>query len=75
MNLDRLLISTSGITGNIYIGTSRDGGITFSEKRDMTQQVINAVMAHMHITGEGYECQAGELIFKAKEAEQDEANG
>ncbi|WP_072728324.1 hypothetical protein [Paenibacillus sp. NAIST15-1] len=72
MNLDNLIISTSPLTGQIYAGYSKDNGKSFSHKVDVTQQVISAMCAHMYITGIEYECQAGELIFKPKESEQNE---
>ena len=67
MSLENIVIATSPLSGRIYAGYSRDGGRTMYKKVEVTQQVVNAMSAHMHITGEEYECQAGELIFKARE--------
>lgn len=65
MSLDNIVIATSPLTGRIFAGYSKDGGRTMYKKVEVTKQVINAVSAHMHITGEEYECEAGELIFKS----------
>ncbi|GGH46076.1 hypothetical protein GCM10008014_08500 [Paenibacillus silvae] len=66
MKLNKLIISTSPITGSIFAGYSNDGGKTYSTKVEVTKQVVDAVCAHMDITGEEYVCAAGELIFKSK---------
>lgn len=58
-------ILCSGITGKIYAAQVDTRG-HIKDKVDVTQQVINAVMQHMDVTKEEYECQAGELIFKPK---------
>jgi len=66
-------ILCSGITGKIYVAQLGPKG-SVKAKLDVTQQVINAVMQHMHVTKEEYECRAGELIFKPKESKKDEAS-
>ncbi|MDN4069957.1 hypothetical protein QYF50_18810 [Paenibacillus vini] len=71
MNLEKLIISTSPITGAIYAGLSDDGGKTFSRKIDVTKQTVNAVMMHMDLTRKDYECAAGELNFKPREVSHD----
>lgn len=63
MNLDSLQIVASPLSGVIYAGYSRDGGKSFYKKVDVTQQVVNAVSMHMHLTGKVYECISGELVF------------
>jgi hypothetical protein len=65
MRLNKLIISTSPITGAIYAGYSNDGGKTFSTKIEVTKQVVDAVSMHMDLTEKQYECAAGELIFKS----------
>lgn len=67
MPLEKLIITTSPITGVIYAGYSVDGGKTFRSKVEVTQQAINAVMMHMDMKRTDYVCPAGELIFKSQE--------
>lgn len=71
MNLEKLIISTSPVTGAIYAGFSSDGGKTFRDKIDVTQQVMSAVMMHMDMKRVDYECDAGDLIFKPNEVQSD----
>lgn len=61
----KIEISCSAMTGKIYLTKVNVRG-NVTEKTDVTKQIINAVMQHMDVTKEEYECAAGDLIFKPK---------
>ena len=72
MALENLKVWCSPLTSTIYAGYINKDGRTVKSKIDVTQQVIDAVMQHMDVTKEEYECEAGELIFKPKAIESTE---
>jgi ethanolamine utilization protein EutQ (cupin superfamily) len=53
------------MTNKIYV-VNLDAKGNMKSKVDVTQQVINAVMKHMHLSKENYICEAGELLFVPK---------
>ena len=59
-------IICSGMTGGEIYVANVDGRGNIRSKTNVTQQVINAVVQHMDITKQEYECRAGDLIFKPK---------
>ncbi|NJJ38563.1 hypothetical protein HCB82_05150 [Paenibacillus sp. 7028] len=70
VGVEKLQVWCSPLTGTIYAGYTKNGSAT--QKLDVTSQVINAVMQHMDVTKEEYECAAGDLVFKPKAIESTE---
>lgn len=70
MKIENIKVWCSSLTGTIYAGYTKNGVAT--KKIDVTKQVVNAVMQHMHVSDTNYECTAGELVFVPKAIESTE---
>lgn len=65
--LDSLKIGVSPLTNKIFAGYIK--GNSWTSKINVTEQVIKAVMEHMHKAQCDYECVHGTLKFEEKAVE------